>query len=109
RLWRPRPDHRRAAAALRLAGAGRDPAVLILRAGPPSAPTRPELPRFSRLASGKGVNATALGSSPAEGRWFLNSLWTSPVDPGQSFAPPAPTNCPLTGRAAPCARLVRPN
>ena len=29
RLWRPRPDHRRAAAALRPAGAGRDPAVLV--------------------------------------------------------------------------------
>ena len=34
RLWRPRPDHRRAAAALRPAGDGRDPAVLIFQRAP---------------------------------------------------------------------------
>ena len=44
RLWRPRPDHRRAAAALRPAGAGRAAAVLVL--------TRYRAPRRSIVHNG---------------------------------------------------------
>ncbi len=61
-VWRPRPAHRCAAAALWPAIVRRDPAVLV-------SGVKYRLPRrFSHLASVDGVNDAAPGNSPAGGR-----------------------------------------